>query len=429
MVPPLIGLLVVVSILPVIQAGAELIVNRSSAADLVDRITGYDVTMVDLSATALRLGLPAPDEPDGRPAWFYPVRDNTGEDRIALVRSPVAPAQLDTRQVVARLIEDPAKVDGGARALIEHGWLASGGSVSVGGRYLVEVDPAGLDVRDVGRVDDLANTASGTVVRLTLHFAGVGVATCEAGGGACQAQRLATGTGAFLQLAGDPASARAILVQTDYPASDAPMRAVGRQVPAQPQLDSLLTLPWVNRLIGWGNVLNFVYLDQDPALPINRLWLVPVLFLVLAFLLLAGRVAGYPIFIVRDDGRVPAAAAPGRAAGPWEGSLAPVPAAVSGRLSRTHGGPVDLEGAPGELRPPPSAGDGPLLVVRTPSEMVEVPLPAARRSLSGLQRGEVRWLTGRRPALWIHWFGSDARLVFEDEATMDRAEALLAGLA
>src|ERR1700730_5944014 len=56
-VPPLIGLLLVVSIIPVIQSGAELILTRSTASDFVDRITGTDVSLLDLQGLAIRLPL------------------------------------------------------------------------------------------------------------------------------------------------------------------------------------------------------------------------------------------------------------------------------------------------------------------------------------------------------------------------------------
>jgi hypothetical protein len=48
--------------------------------------------------------------------------------------------------------------------------------------------------------------------------------------------------------------------------------------------------------------------------------------------------------------------------------------------------------------------------------------------MTNLDRGTLHTIRSRRPALWLHWFGSDARLIFDDPQTRDRAEALLAPL-
>jgi len=105
-----------------------------------------------------------------------------------------------------------------------------------------------------------------------------------------------------------------------------------------------------------------------------------------------------------------------------------VPAMVSGRLARPRGGPLAVESVPGELRPPPSAAEGPVLLVRDHDTVLELALPPQRASLTSLTRGAVHWLGSSRPALWIHWFGSDARLVFADDAELARAQTMLAAL-
>lgn len=423
-VPPLIGLLLVVSIIPAIQSGAELILTRSTASDFVDRITGTDVSLLDLQGLAMRLPLTAEANPSGQPVWFYPVRDDPSDSRIALVRSPLALAALDLRQITARVVVDGNRVAGGARALSSHGWLPASDRLVVGDRYLAEASDTSGDVRNLGSYADLGSIAPGSLVRVTLRFRGRGVATCEAFGSPCDAARLANGDGGFLQIADDPSgSSGPILVQTTYPGSDAPIHAVGRQVRAEAQLASLLALPWVNRLLGWGDVLSVAYLDQDPQLPVDRFWLGPLIFLGIVLLLLVGRRAGYPVFILEGSvSRPPRQPVPG---------FAPrvVPAAISGRLARPRGGPMDVEEAPGELRSPASANEGVVLLVRAPGETLELQLPAGRGSLNSLDRGEVQWLSGRQPALWIHWFGSDARLVFADRAAMASAEAILEAFA
>jgi hypothetical protein len=36
-------------------------------------------------------------------------------------------------------------------------------------------------------------------------------------------------------------------------------------------------------------------------------------------------------------------------------------------------------------------------------------------------------LTGERPALWAHWYGTDLRMTFESEAARDAAAEVVAG--
>ncbi len=425
-VPALIGLLVLVSTVPVVQAGAELIVTRTSTSDFVDRLTGNDVSLLEVQALAFRIPFAGPPREDGTPTWFYAVRDNVSDDRVAFVRSAVPPGSFATRTVQARVLVDATMISGAAAVLRGHGWL-TGPLVDSGGRYLAEVD-AGQDQgggRSIGSAADLAGLAEGTLVRIDLHFAGTGIAVCEAAdpsaavGTACNARSLAAG-GGFLQLATDDAG-RALVVQTVYPASDVPIHVVGRQVRAEAQLASLLTLPWVDRLVGWGNVLPFAYLDHDPRLPVDQLWLAPFLFGVLAALLLIGRRIGYPVFVLEPGALAPATARGGTDPG------TPVSTRVSGRLARSRGGPVDVEGAPGMLRAG-RPGAGPELVVELPSGPFEIVLPASGGAMTNLDRGTLHTLRSSRPALWLHWFGSDARLVFDDPGARDQAEAMLAAL-
>ena len=45
-----------------------------------------------------------------------------------------------------------------------------------------------------------------------------------------------------------------------------------------------------------------------------------------------------------------------------------------------------------------------------------------------MEAGELRYLTGRRPALRVGWYGSQVLLVFDDEARRDAAATLLSGV-
>ncbi len=148
-VPALIGLLVLVSTVPLFQAGAELIVTRTSASDFVDRLTGNDVSLLEVQALAFRVPFVAPPRADGTPTWFYAVRDSAADQRVAFVRSSVPPGGFASRAVVARVLVDRAKLSGAAMALRNHGWLGDP-PVDTNGRYLAEVEPPEGGVRSIG---------------------------------------------------------------------------------------------------------------------------------------------------------------------------------------------------------------------------------------------------------------------------------------
>ena len=433
-VPALIGLLLVISAVPAVQAGAELIVTRTSAGDFVDRLTGSDVSLLEVQALALGVPFEAGTDDRGEPSWFYAVRDDLSDERVALIRSPVPPGDFETRSVVARVLVDPDVVAGATQALDRHGWRPQGLAAGTD-HYLAEATSPEGSVRSTRSASEIADLDAGTLVRIELRFSGTGIARCEADQGAqggigadCDVRRLATGTGGFVQVAHD-GDGVPLLVQTGFPASDMPIHVVGRQVRAERELASFLSLPWVNRLLGWANVLPFAYLDHDPRLQVDHLWLAPVLFLVFAALLWLGRRLGYPTFVLEPRAASGAGEGPRSEPAGWRETEA-VRGLVSGRLARPHGGPLDLDDAPGELRPPSAgSGGGAVLMVDDPhGPRFEITLPAGAGALTNLDRGTVHYLTARRPALWLHWFGSDARLVFRDASQRDRAEALLVRL-
>jgi hypothetical protein len=56
----------------------------------------------------------------------------------------------------------------------------------------------------------------------------------------------------------------------------------------------------------------------------------------------------------------------------------------------------------------------------------EIPLAAHDTGLLGrVERGEVVSLSGVRPALWAHWYGTDLRMTFESTAERDLAADLI----
>ena len=133
------------------------------------------------------------------------------------------------------------------------------------------------------------------LVRLTLDFPGDAVAACAIRQD-CDARRLAVGTGPWLHLAHDPASGAPIVVQLGYPPTVAPMHVFGRQTSDDGAVGRFLDGPQVRQLLGWAQVLRGAIIDHDPDLPVDRLWLGPILFVGLAVLLALGLWSGYPVF-------------------------------------------------------------------------------------------------------------------------------------
>jgi hypothetical protein len=168
-------------------------------------------------------------------------------------------------------------------------------------------------------------------------------------------------------------------------------------------------------MLGWARVLRGAVVEHDPELPVDRLWLGPLGFVVLALLLLAGRGVGYPIFR-------PTPLAPPRSV-PDEGKRAEtIRAIASGRLSPPGRSPLELVDAAARLYR--SGGDTRLAVSDAEGEL-EVTVPRALGALSGMEVGELRYVTSRRPALRVGWYGSLVQLVFDNGADRDAAAALL----
>ncbi len=155
----------------------------------------------------------------------------------------------------------------------------------------------------------------------------------------CDARRLAVGTGPWLHLAHDPASGTPIVVQLAYPPTVAPMHVFGRQTSDDGAVGRFLDGPQVRQLLGWAQVLRGAIIDQDPDLPVDRLWLGPILFVGLAVLLALGLWSGYPVFHATPlaAGRWPTASRLARAR-----TDAAAPIARNGlRLCRTAGPVTD----------------------------------------------------------------------------------------
>ena len=413
-VPAVIGLFFVLAVVPMILAGLELIIHRSSATELVDRVTGPSLQLIELEGLAQLPPMPAPPRDDGTPMGYYFVRDSAGGRDIVVVRSDVTPDDLRTRDVTGVIVEDPDRVATDVAAMSRSG---IGDATMLAGRYLLEqpaaVDPVAADVTEV------ATLAPGTAVRVRLRFSDVSVPGCGSTGDApCDAPTLAGGTAHFDVLAFDPDSGAPLLVRTTHPASLAPMRVFGTQETDRTPLDDLFASPAGHVLGTWGRELRTAWVDREPGLPVDRDWRAAAILLLFATLLVVGRRIGYPVF--RSSTAPGAIGVPGAA-----GDGGPIRVIVTGRLARSRGGPLDVDQRPGQL----AAGRGPIvaeLAVDSPDGPIRSPISQALREISASERGDLVRVRGRAPALALHWFGNDVVLAFETDADRDRAAAILA---
>ena len=254
-------------------------------------------------------------------------------------------------------------------------------------------------------------------MRLSLDYPGIGVANCALNE-ACDPRRLGRGVGPWLHLATDGAGGVAV-VQQGYPPTAAPVRLVGRQESDQGATSRFLDDPWNRLLLGWAQVQRRAEVEHDPGLPVDRLWLGPILFIVAALLLVAGRRAGYPVFDARDGGMaIQGGAAP-------DGAPRSVVATVSGWLSVPGRSPLELDASPGRLE---RGLHGTRLTVRRHGEAVTAEVPRALGALSGLESGALRYLRRSVPALRVGWYGSQLQMTFATPDERDAAIRLLRDL-
>jgi hypothetical protein len=424
-VPGVIWILLLLAAIPAIQAGAEIIITRATVPTFVERQVGFSSSLVDIHGLAM---LPpylaeAPFDEEGGPApgtfrWF-PLRAELSDPRTALVRGQLDAAALERREIVARVRDDldtAAALDALRARGVEVPANVSGPPLQA----LVDQAAANASgVQSIGSTDELSGMAPGSLVRLTLDFPGDAVAACALVHG-CDARRLAAGIGPWLHLAHDPTSGAPIVVQLPYPPTVAPMHVYGRQTSDDGAVSRFLDGPQARQLLGWARVLRGAIIDQDPDLPIDRLWLGPILFVLVAVLLALGLWAGYPVFratpVAAGRWTTPGPQAAGGTAG------GPIRAVVSGYVAPPGRSPIDLDEAPATLA---RAGEETVMTLVEMEPPVRVTIPRALGALSGMEAGEMRYLRGRRPALRVGWYGSQVLLVFDNVATRDEASALL----
>lgn len=418
-IPPLLVLLAALSIIPVGQAALELIIHRVTVADLVDR-RAYSDELVSLDGYTLLVPFQA-EAPDANPVLgatyhWYALSGDLRSRRLLLMRSSFTVDALRTRTLVARLVDDPAAVQGAQDELDRRGVTPPAGSPVA--RLLVEIQQPNVAVHDVSTLSDAANLASGEVVRVRLRTED-GIATC-AWRGTCDARALAGGLGSWDNVAIDPEGGDWAILRTGYPPSQVPFHGVGRQERSSDVVDGVLGSAPAGTLLGWAFVLETAFVDHDPNLPIDHLWLGPLLFSGLAALLLLGQRLGYPRFVVQ---RVTGPTDPAGPVGAVTSDTAVLPCRATGRISPPGASPFEITDVAATMSAAP-AGASRVTLHQDGADRV-VTIPRALGGLGLIEIGVIQEAWRRRPALRAGWFGSTILLDFDDARMRDGALGLL----
>jgi hypothetical protein len=414
-IPVLLALLTVLTIVPIGQAMLELIVHPVTVAEVVDR-QAYSNTLVALDGFALLVPFqaepPVAGAAPGATYHWYVLSGELGSQRLLLMRSSLAIDALRTRTLFARLVDDPAAVSGAVSALTAQGASRPDGPPVA--RLLEEVEQPSSAVRTIASLAEAASLAVGEIVRIQLRVER-GVASC-APIGTCSARRLAAGVGTWDNVAVDPGGGGWAVLRTSYPPSQAPFSGVGRQEPGSDAVDRFLGSAAAGSLLGWAFVLEAAFVDHDPNLPIDHLWLGPILFVVLTALLLLGLRLGYPRFVVGGDAPT---TSPRMANPPLVGCR------ISGRITPPDSSPFEVTDQTATISA--ARGGGSQLELLQDGAQRLVAIPQALGGLTLIELGVMREVRRQQPALKVGWFGNNLLLVFSDRAARDAAVALVLG--
>jgi hypothetical protein len=411
--PAVVALCVVLAVVPVVQVVLELIVHPETASDLVNRRGGQGLTLVSVEGVVLLVPYPAEPPPDAGAATasayrWYLLRDSPGDQRIALLRSPMPVEALRTRTIVVRVVDDPGAVASALTTIAARDGAAPRETVTP--RLLAEVAGPVDGVRDLGSLAAAATASVGELLRVRVRI-DEGVASCVPRGD-CDARRLAAGLGTWDNLASDTSGTALAVVRTTYPPSVAPFRGVGELTRDRELIARFLSEPGARGVLGWGRSLRTATIDHDPSLPVDHLWLGPILFAALSALLLAGRLVGYPVFRGTAPGSVPR--------GLWS---AEIRGRATGRITPPNESPHDFDDRPATLRA--HRREGTEVSVELASRRLEVTIPRLFGGLGSTEVGELVFVNRAVPALKVDWYGTNLLLTFADRGARDAAVALI----
>ena len=403
-------------IAPLLSAGSQKEITPVTSTEIVDRSVSDTVTYVHLPGLTMPIVLPAPGGSTAPPYGIL-VRDALDSDAFTIVTTQTSPLQLESRYVVGRVAR--RDMSAALQGFEDRGESADGLDSSM---LVVEVEPpADEPIRDVSAVGELADLSDQSLVRVPLAFDAESLPTCAVTASGCANRTLASGRGIFIHMARGILDGAPILVQTAYPSNEVPGAWTGTQIRNQPELEAwTATLP-VQVFAGWGRILVLVSIVDDPAVVRSQLWLGPILLgLAWGWLWLGLRI-GYPVFRAAVEGSRRWGSEDTRGGGPPP-SLSPTAVRVSGHTTAVDGRRLHLDEAPATLVPAGVSGlaSGRATASLQLSEGGEIALATGDvGALGTVERGEVAYIRGLRPALWVRWFGTDLRITFDSASERD----------
>jgi hypothetical protein len=352
--------------------------------------------------------------------FFYLARSPIDAGQGILVRSSQGDAFFRQRVLSGRLVEDPDLV---ASATDAFGAIPGGLDLDRT-RFLDELQAGGVP-SGAQLPSDLEEVAAGNAVVATGRVIDPArFAACE-GGGACDGS-----DARWLYLFADPAGASAIVLRSPHPPDALPVRLQGLFLRDTFDLGEVLDSDWFAAIDAEVPTTRTLRAGSAPPITVPASWVPAIAYAVLAVLLLASLIVGYPVFAVEAE------PVPQRALGIGDR----IDLELTGRLGREGGlGAVTLERAPGGLERMPiaelalllwrygllprdqsrreaedryvaeAAGDRDRLVIheRDQSALVVV---ARGQSDGEVRRGRLHRVSGSVPAVRFRQGGSDAYL-------------------
>ncbi|MGZ8475774.1 MAG: hypothetical protein ACXWWQ_06075 [Candidatus Limnocylindria bacterium] len=266
--------------------------------------------------------------------FFYVARDPDDPGQGLLLRSPVSDRFFRVRVVQGVLTGDPDLV---ADALARFGTLPAGLEVDQA-RYLDEtgtgapadeaVEPSDLRGMEAG----IEGPVAGRVISPST------LALCETDG-ACDGA-----DAAWLYLFADAHGGSATVLRSPHPPDAIPVRLQGLFLHDSYDLAPVLASPWYAEIDAEVPTDRAFAAGSQPPITVPASWVPTIIFTILALLLLASQLVGYPVFARGAD------PAPRRTLSPGDR----VPVVLTGRLAngRTH---VELDRSPGAVERLPVA--------------------------------------------------------------------------
>ena len=422
---------------------AAVLTARDTATILASRPTVQDTTLADVASRGDDEGGSIWFEFDAvvdqthfeAPAdlgtFFYLARDPTDPSTGLLVRSAQNDAFIRERVISARLVEDPDVVAAATDAL---GALPGAFSVD-STRYLEEVGDGG-QADQAFRPSDLDDEEPGSELLVTGRVVSPEQFSACASDDGCEGS-----DAAWYYYLADPEGGSTIILRSPHPPDAQPVRLQGLYQRDTFDLAPVLDSDWFAAIDAEVSTERAFSADRRPPITVPASWVPTIIYAVLALLLLASLLIGYPVF---GAGALPA---PARSLAEGAG----IEVEITGKLERLDGSitlarspgaverlgiaeialrmwrygmlPRDLSRQEAEERyKAEAAGEQDRLVIheRDQSALVTVPRdPSASR----IESGRLYRLAGSAPAIRLRLGPTDAYLTTRSAEDRDRAAA------